>query len=185
MPRLKGKKVLKIQGGGELPFARPSVEERCSPGEHTERIYFPEVDPSEAHPLKRLEKLKQAGNDAFEIAAVEHNIHAGHITHGRQISRGATPEELVAGLSGDHQHIRAVCIKCGASREIDHASGSRAVTECKNQEGKYGSPQMKNNKALVERSFKVSYKVPDSKRHDRKLDGLREAGFEVILVKLA
>jgi len=101
----------------------------------------------------------------------------------RQISRAATTEELDAGLSGDHQHIRAVCIKCGASREIDHASGSRAVTECKNQEGKYGSPQMKNNKALVERNYKVSYKVPDSKRHDRKLDGLRDAGFEVILVK--
>ncbi|MCP3145376.1 hypothetical protein [Pyxidicoccus xibeiensis] len=182
MAKLKAGKVLKIQGGGDLPFASPVAEEKCPPGEHAERIYFPEVAPDEAHPLRRVEKMKEAGNDPFEVAAVEHNIAAGHITHGRQISRGVTPREKAAKMKGDSHYVRAVCIKCGASRELDHASARNNSTECKNQDSPYGSDQMLNNKALLERGFKVSYKVPDSKRNDRKLETLRDAGFEIVFV---
>jgi hypothetical protein len=185
MVRIKGRKVLKIQGGGELPFAQPMVENPCPPGEHAERIYFPEVDPSEVSPLKRIEKMKEAGNDAFEIAAAEHNVRMGHITHGRQISRDATPEELDAGLTGDHQHVRAVCTRCGKSRELDHAMSKKEVTECKNQERTYGSEQLMNNRVLLERGIKVSYKVPAARRTDRKLDKLRDTGFDVVLVKFS
>jgi hypothetical protein len=182
MGRFRGRKVLMIQGGGELPFARPLVENPCPAGEHAERIYFPDVDPVEASPLKRIEKMKEAGNDPFEIAAVEHNVRAGHITHGRQISRDATDEELDAGLPGDHQHVRAVCIKCGKSRELDHAASKREVTECKNQERSYSSEQLMNNRSLAERGYKVSYKVPAARRTDRKVDMLKDTGFDVVFV---
>ncbi|WP_163993610.1 hypothetical protein [Pyxidicoccus caerfyrddinensis] len=182
MGRFKGRKVLMIQGGGEVPFARPMVENPCPPGEHSERIYFPEVDPAEASPLKRIEKMKEAGKDEFEIAAAEHNVRMGHITHGRQISRDATDEEMAAGLPGDHQHVRAVCIKCGKSRELDHAASKRDVTECKNQERSYGSEQLMNNRVLAERGYKVSYKVPAARRTDRKVGKLTETGFDVVFV---
>ncbi|MBZ4420412.1 hypothetical protein [Myxococcus sp. RHSTA-1-4] len=183
MVKLKANKVLKIRGGGELPFAKPITEEKCPAGEHAERIYFPEIAPEEAHPLRRVEKMKEAGNEPFEVAAVEHNIKAGHITHGRQISRGVTPREKAAGMKGDTHHVRAVCIKCGASRELDHASSKTSSTECKNQDSSYGSDQMVNNKTLLERGFNVSYKVPDAKRGDRRLDVLKDAGFEIVFVK--
>ena len=185
MARFKGRRVLKIQGGGELPFARPMVENPCPPGEHAERIYFPEVDPTEANPLKRIEKMREAGNDAFEIAAAEHNVRIGHVTHGRQISRDATQAELEAGLAGDHQHVRAVCIRCGKSREIDHAASKREVTECKNQERSYSSEQLMNNQVLMERGVKVAYKVPAARRADRKVDKLRGTGFDVVFVKFS
>jgi hypothetical protein len=184
MPKFKsGKKLQLIQGGGPLPFARPMVEEPCSPGEHVERLYFPEVDPAEANPLKRVKKMKEAGADPFEVAAVEHNINSGHITHGRQISRGATPAELDAGSPGNHQHVKAVCIKCGQFREIDHASGNKSSVECKNQTKQYGqTDQFKNNKVLLERGYHVSYKVPASKQGDKKINTLEDAGFDVVFV---
>lgn len=182
MSRFKGRRVLMIQGGGELPFAKPLVENSCPPGKHAERIYFPEVDPEEANPLRRIEKMKESGKDPFEIAAAEHNVRMGHITHGRQISRDATAEEMAAGLPGDHQHVRAVCMKCGKSRELDHAASKREVTECKNQERSYGSEQLMNNRVLAERGCKVSYKVPATKRTDRKVTTLKDAGFDVVFV---
>lgn len=184
MARFKGRKVLRIQGGGELPFARPLVEDPCPPGEHAERIYFPEVDSTEASPLQRIEKMKEAGNDAFEVAAAEHNVRMGHITHGRQISRSATPDEEMAGAKGDHQHIKAVCIRCGQLRELDHAPDKRTITECKNQEKSYGgSPQFRNNEALAKSGCRVSYKVPESQRRDRRLESLSNAGFDVVFVR--
>ena len=186
MGRFKGRKVLMIQGGGELPFAQPMVENPCPPGEHAERIYFPEVDPAEANPLKRIEKMKEAANEAFEVAAAEHNVRMGHITHGRQISRGVTPDEELMGAKGDHQHIKAVCIKCGQLRELDHAADKRMITECKNQEQPYGgTTQFRNNQALVERGYRVSYKVPEFQRGDRRLESLSDAGFEVVFVRFA
>ncbi|WP_164010869.1 hypothetical protein [Pyxidicoccus trucidator] len=186
MARFKGRQVLKIHGGGELPFARPMVENPCPPGEHAERIYFPDVDPAEASPLNRIEKMREAGNDPFEIAAAEYNVRLGHITHGRQISRGATPDEESAGAKGDHQHIKAVCIKCGQLRELDHAPDKRVITECKNQGGSYGgSTQFRNNQGLAQRGFRVSYKVPESQRGDRRLESLQDAGFEVIFVRFS
>jgi hypothetical protein len=166
-----------------IPFAKPEPENACPPGEHVERVYFPEVPPGEESPAKRLAKLKEAGNDPFEVAAVAHNINAGHITHGRQISRGATESELDAGLKGDFQHVKAVCVKCGQFRELDHASSKDNVTECKNQRTPFsGTPQFMNNRTMVERGKRVSYKVPASQKRDKRMDTLREAGFEVIFV---
>jgi hypothetical protein len=185
MPAIKsGKKTQLIQGRGTLPFAKPMVEEPCPPGEHVERLYFPEIDPAEANPFRRVEKMKEAGADPFEVAAVEHNIKLGHITHGRQISRGATLAELNAGLPGNHQHIKAVCVKCGQFREVDHASDRKSSVECKNQTSQYGqSDQFKNNKILLERGYDVAYKVPASKQRDKKINALRDAGFDVIFVR--
>ncbi|MBZ4421602.1 hypothetical protein [Myxococcus sp. RHSTA-1-4] len=184
MVRFKGKRVLMIQGGCELPFARPMVEDPCPPGEHAERIYFPEVDPAEANPLRRIAKMRDAENDAFEIAAAEYNVKRGHITHGRQISRAATSAELAAGLNGGHQHVKAVCIRCGQSREIDHAADKRTTVECKNQMSPYGgSDQLKNNKTMLERGMRVSYKLPAGQRGDRRLQTLTDAGFELIFIK--
>ncbi|MFL5350011.1 MAG: hypothetical protein ACJ8AT_34980 [Hyalangium sp.] len=178
-----GKKIQKIQGGGSLPFSKPLADPACPDGEHVERIYFPEVDPAEATPLKRIEKLKEAGADPFEIAAAAHNVQEGHITHGRQISRGATQAELSADLPGNHQHIKAVCVKCGQFRELDHASSKTSPVECKDQKGSYGgTAQFKNNKTLAERGYKVSYKVPANKKFDEKLTLLKNAGFDVIPV---
>jgi hypothetical protein len=183
MLKIKGSEVQLVQGGGEIPFAKQVPENPCPEGEHAERIYFPEVPPGEESPAKRLAKLKEAGNDPFEAAAVEHNIRAGHITHGRQISRGATKAEKKAGKKGDFQNIKAVCVKCGKFRELDHAANKYDVTECKNQEEPFGgTDQFKNNRTLAERGKRVSYKVPASQKRDKRMDTLRHAGFEVIFV---
>jgi hypothetical protein len=178
-----GAKIQKIQGGGSLPFAKPVADPSCPDGEHVERIYFPEIDRAEKNPWKRIEKMKEAGADSFEIFATEHNVKEGHITNGRQISRGATQAELDAGLPGNHQHIKAVCIKCGQFREIDHASNRKAPVECKNQKSSYGgTAQFKNNMAMVEQGYKVSYKIPANKRLDEKVNALKNAGFDVVFV---
>lgn len=183
MPRFKASAIQKVQGGGELPFAKQEPEDPCPAGEHVERIYFPDVPPDEERLTSRLNKMKEAGNDPFEIAAVEHNIKAGHITNGRQISRAATREERNAGLKGNHQHVKAVCVKCGQFREIDHASSKNRVTECKNQEAPFGgTEQFRNNRTLVERGKDISYKVPASQRGDKRLETLRAAGFKLIFV---
>jgi hypothetical protein len=161
------------------------VDEPCPPGEHVERVYFPEVPKDEEAPLQRVAKMKEAvGQDPFEIAAVEHNIKKGHITQGRQISRNATQAEKDAGFPGNHQHIKAVCVKCGQFREIDHASNKKSLVEAKNQDEAYGgTDQFKNNATMLERGGTVSYKLPDYKKKDKKRnETLEKAGFDVVFV---
>ena len=110
----------------------PGGEDVCGAGNHSEVIEYPEVPKSEWHPNKRLAKAREAATtpeDLFEIAAAEHNVRAGTITHGRQISRKLTPAEQEAGEDPDSQAIWAICSVCGYRREVDHAASRTDTSE--------------------------------------------------------
>jgi hypothetical protein len=154
------------------PRTDPEAETLCEPGTHSERLYYPEVPPDEWHPKKRIEKMREAGADRFEIEAAEYDYAEGDITHGKQLSRGLTPQEEGHGQS---QMILAVCTVCRQKREIDQAPSPDRLVEAKDQEARFGGTnQIRNNRRMAEQNRDVTYKIPESQLHQRRTDTLRE-----------
>jgi hypothetical protein len=173
--------------GGELQAAvkaNPDNEDVCGPGNHIERIYYPEVPKSEWSPRARLEAMRanaRTPGDLFEVAAAEHNIEAGHITRGEQLSRNMSDEERDRGASEDDQKIWAICLVCHHRREIDQATDRDSTVEVKStSDAIEAGKQKQNNRALVERGKSVTYKAPPLARN--KLDALKADGFKYIKI---
>lgn len=160
----------------------PNNVDRCGPGNHDEVVEFPEVPADEADPQKRVDAMRAAASrhgDDFEALAAEHNIASGSITHGRQISRGITPEERAAGMTKEEQAIWAICTTCGFRREIDHAGNENSVVEVKSSSKAIkGGTQMTNNAALARNGKTVTYKSPPLGRQKR--EWLVSQGFNLI-----
>ncbi len=156
--------------------------EDCGPGNHVERIVFPDCPKNEQKPENRIKKMEEAGNhDPFEIAAAKHNVKSGEITNGRQISRNRTESEKAKGEKGDNQHVKARCIICEREREVDQAHDRNSSVEAKNQEGSFaGTDQYRNNVQMATvGGKKVTYKIPESQLRERRVDTLRD-NFRVI-----
>ena len=153
-----------IQAMAAAVAANPENEDICGAGKHVERIQYPEVPKSEWHPQKRVDVLRSLAvtdGDMFEVAAAQHNVDDGSITHGSQLSRPLTPEEEAAGENGDSQKVFAICNVCGHRREIDHAPNKNSVVEAKSSDQAVrAGRQRANNSALVGRGLSVTYKTP-------------------------
>ena len=141
--------------------------ENCGAGKHNEKVYFPDPPPDETSVRGRLAKMQQmAGDDRqdnYEIAAAQFNHQAGHLDHGKQISRKLTPEERAAGHHARSQEVTAICRVCGNMREIEHASkDGKDVYEAKyHQRAIQGGDQRRNNAAFAAKPGRSStYKAP-------------------------
>jgi hypothetical protein len=160
----------------------PANEDICGAGKHSESIEYPEVPKKEWHPKKRVEAMRAAAKNAedlFEVAAAEHNIADGSITHGRQLSRGPTPEEKAADADPDDQKVWAICSTCGYRREIDQAPDKNNTVEVKSSSDAItGSDQKTNNLARVRQGKGVTYKAPPLGR--QKAAALVSEGFKFI-----
>jgi len=184
----------KEKQGKEKAQDRPA--DPCEPGEHNERIYYPEVPDAERNPQKRLDKMQEI-TDAeknpakkaemqFEVDAARHNVEKSKtITDGNQISRPATQKELADGKRGDDQFVKAVCQICGRWREVDHAPNRNHAVEAKS--GDYGnwsgSDQMKDNAKFTHGGGKnCSYKVPADSLSEDQIVMMKSRGFSVISV---
>jgi hypothetical protein len=171
--------------GGLLQAAKaknPANEDVCGAGKHKERIEHPQVPKSEWHPSKRVEAMRAVATtaeDLFEVAAAEHNIADGSITHGSQLSRNASDQEIADGAHNDDQKIWAICTVCGYRREIDQAPDRKTTVEAKSTSDAISSGDQKaNNRALVEKGNSVTYKSPELGR--QKLTDLLDQGFKHI-----
>ena len=138
----------------------------CDPGQHSERIIRPQVPLDEEDPNRRADKMEQIANetgdpgDMFEVAAARHNINEGTITHGNQLSRKRTESEAEDGVNGDEQKIWAVCVICGAQREIDQTP-TGGVAEAKDRARNAGqADQFSNNARLSRDGQRITYKLP-------------------------
>ncbi len=162
----------------------PSNEDGCGAGKHSESVQYPEVPKNEWHPDKRLAAMRAVAKtpqDLFEVAAAEHNIKDGSITHGSQLSRGLTPEEKAAGGHPDDQKIWAVCKACGYRRELDQAPDKNDTVEVKStSDAISASDQKTNNLARVKQGKGVTYKAPPLGR--KKAEALLSDGFKVIAI---
>lgn len=142
----------------------------CGDGKHVERITFPEVPETEQTIDARLGQMSTADKGArFEILAARHNQIQGHLTSGKQISRGRTDQERQAGKKGDWQQIKLKCENCGRVREVDHAyieNGKVVIVEAKDKKS-FSSKD--NGKALDNAVFAqssdslVCYKIPEGR----------------------
>lgn len=172
---------------GLLQWAKaenPANSDICGAGNHSESIQQPDVPKSEWHPNKRIEAMRRAAKtpeDLYEAAAAQHNADRGHITHGRQISRGPTPEEEAAGVDPDDQKCWAVCKVCGYRREVDQAIDRNETCEVKSSaDAVTNGKQKTNNLARVNSGKTVSYKSPELPQ--QKLDDWAADGFTMITV---
>ena len=142
----------------KTPKAKP-----CEAGKHEEVIQHPTVPEAEEDPAVRVEAMEAAGVNAHEIAAARHNIADGSITHGMQLSRDLTPDEVAAGTNGDAQKIWAICRNCHAKRELDQAPDDDSQVEAKDLEKGWGSAgQRANNLKSATDGKSVTYKLPAS-----------------------
>jgi hypothetical protein len=140
-------------------------DETCGPGNHKEKISYPSVPDDEQSPQGRIARMRETPNaNAFEIAAAEHDVRAGDITHGEQLSRDRTQEEIDQEVNGHAQHILAICQVCRHAREIDQAPDKNNTVEAKNiGSSPAGSNQFLNNEKFIEGGGKsVNYKLPRS-----------------------
>jgi hypothetical protein len=163
----------------------PANEDVCGPGKHKESVQYPVVPKDEWHPRKRLEVMKRLAatpEELFEVAAAEHNINHGSITHGSQLSRNITPEEQKAKTDPDDQKIWAICKACGYRREIDQAPDKNSTVEAKStNDAVKASKQKANNRALVNQGKSVTYKAPPLS--PQKVEALLAEGFTYIPIK--
>jgi len=142
----------------------PSNKDVCGAGNHSEIIEYPEVPPGEEDVNKRVEAMKRAGANDHEINAAKHDIAKGDITHGKQLSRGRTPEEKVAGTKPHEQMIWAICTECGYRREIDQSPNEKATVEAKDLKTGWGDKGQKlNNIKLAKDGTRVTYKLKELK----------------------
>lgn len=142
------------------------VENDCGDGNHSEVIEYCEVPSGEEDPGQRVEKMKEAGTNDHEIASALHDISAGHITHGRQLSRNLTPEEKTAKGqgAGDEQKTGLRCTVCGKWREIDQAHSDTSTVEAKKLKNGWGEESQKaNNVKFAADGNHVTYKLPEGK----------------------
>ena len=164
--------------------SNPAGDDACGAGNHAEKIYYPDVPKSEWDPKKRVAKLKELAKndqDLFEAKAAEHNVNAGTIDHGRQISRNISDEERDSGADADSQKVWAICQVCGYRREIDHSANKNSSVEAKSSEDAMkGSKQKVNNEKRVKQGNSVTYKSPPlpNKRYKDYID----RGFNVIIL---
>lgn len=162
----------------------PTGDDVCGPGKHSEKIYYPDVPKSEWDPKKRVAKLKELAKnseDMFEANAAEHNVNAGSINHGSQISRNISDEERESGVDADSQKIWAICQVCGYRREIDHSADKNSSVEAKSSEDAMkGSKQKANNEARVNDGKSVTYKSPPL--NNRRYRDFIDRGFDVIII---
>lgn len=148
----------------------------CEAGSHDEVIQNPTVPEAEEDPEARVTAMEEAGVNAHEIASARHNIADGSITHGNQLSRDLTPDEVAEGRNGDEQKIWAVCRKCHASREIDQAPDADSTVEAKDLKKGWGEPDQKaNNMQSAANGGNVTYKLPDGDARGTKGRAIREA----------
>lgn len=168
----------------EAKGMNPGNEDTCGAGNHSESIQYPTVPKKEWHPSKRVEAMRSAARtpeDLFEIAAAEHNIADGSITHGNQLSRNLTPQEKAAGVDPDDQKVWAVCKVCGYRREIDQAPDKNNTVEAKSTSNALKSSDQKtNNAARVANGKGVTYKAPPI--GSQQLQKLLDAGFKFISI---
>lgn len=162
----------------------PERKDICGAGNHKERIAYPE--PPERDLRKRLEtmrKLADTEGKRFEVAAAEHDIREGDITHPRQLSRDLTPEEREAGFHSDNQKIWAVCDVCGYRRELDQAPQKpKRVVEAKSSiDATKDKKQKDNNRALAGRGVESIYKIPAGAT-PKELEGLTD--FTIVPIKI-
>ena len=173
--------------GGLLQAAKaknPSNSDVCGAGKHNERIEHPEVPKSEWHPPSRVAAMKKVATtaeDAYEIAAAEHNIADKSITHGSQLSRKSSEDELADGAERGDQMIWAICMICGYRREIDQAPDRKKTVEAKSTSDAITSGDQKTNyRALLGKGVSVTYKSPEL--GEQKLQDLLNQGFKHIPV---
>jgi hypothetical protein len=149
----------------QIRLQKEPKQRPCDAGGHDEIILYPEVPPGEEDPNERVNAMERSGANAHEVAAARHNIADGSITHGNQLSRGRTPEERDQGVKGDAQHIKAICVVCRATREIDQAPNENTVVEAKDEARSSGATdQMRNNAAFSAQPGNRSiYKIPGNR----------------------
>lgn len=144
----------------------PGNADECGPGNHVEKVYFPDVPKDEVSVPNRIAKLREMAQDnqqRYEAVAAAHNHAAGTLDHGKQISREITPEERAAGHHPDSQKVLAVCKVCGYRREIDHAEkDGKKTVEAKYSGGAISAgSQRKNNATFAAKpGHGVTYKAP-------------------------
>ena len=150
--------------------------ETCGPGNHNERISYPEVPDDEQSPKRRIAKMREApSTNAFEIRAAEHDVKEGDITHGEQLSRDRTPEEKERGVDGNAQKILAICQVCRHAREIDQAPNKNSTVEAKDIDSSpAGTNQFRNNEKFIEGGGKeVDYKLPKATVSEQAVEAVR------------
>lgn len=146
----------------------PGNADECGPGNHVEKVYFPDVPREEMSVKRRIAKLRELADGdrqaLYEAVAAMHNYQAGTLDHGKQISRELSEEEREADWHPDSQKVMAVCQVCGYRREIDHASDPKNVVEAKYDPGAITSgSQQKNNVAFAAKpGHSSTYKAPSA-----------------------
>ena len=143
-----------------------AVDNDCGDGKHSEKMGYAEVPPDEVDPQARVAKMIEAGTDPHEVAAALHDIGAGHITEGKQLSRGLTPAEKAAKGQGhgDEQKTGLRCTVCGKWREVDQAHNDKSTVEAKDTAKGWGEESQKaNNVKFAADGGHVTYKLPEGK----------------------
>lgn len=199
-PRTTG---VKIRRKDLKHYINSTLAKDCGPGKHQAIIVHPDVPEEEKTVEGRLAKMKQilkemkdnattnkqrktASDFEHEIAAAEFNVLKGHISSGDEMSRPRDEEETKSKAPSDFQTIRAICVKCGHDREIDHATTEGDHTsrrfstgEAKNKPspkpstGKQNEAdinQIKNNAKLAADGHRVTYKVTDKLSNDKYME---------------
>lgn len=152
-----------LQGSGQKSGP---VDNDCGDGNHSEVMEYCEVPPDETDPRARVAKMQEAGTNQHEISAALHDIQAGHITHGRQLSRNLTPAEKAAKGQGhgDEQKTGLRCVVCKKWREVDQAHGDKSSVEAKDTAKGWGDESQKaNNVKFAADGNQVTYKLPEGK----------------------
>lgn len=148
--------------------ANPGNDNVCGAGNHVEKVYFPDVPKGEQSVngrLRTIRNMAQNAEDRFEAHAAQFNYEAGHMDHGKSISRELTPEERAAGQHPDSQKVLAVCSVCGFRREIDHATkdGKNTYEAKVRANAIQGGNQRTNNAAFAAKpGHSATYKAPNA-----------------------
>jgi hypothetical protein len=124
----------------------PENHQICEEGAHNEEIVKPDTEnQTVADRIRDKASAAQNAGDAFEVAALQHNLNAAAqgkmagISNANQISRGPN----------DSDKVWAVCRTCGYRREVDHVLDDGTVVEAKSSgQAVSDSVQKVNNGAL-------------------------------------
>ncbi|KAI1183987.1 hypothetical protein F5B17DRAFT_102311 [Nemania serpens] len=137
-------------------------------------IVYPTVPGDEEDPFGRINTMIKIFNESlptdrhggsidtgllFEIGAAKKLVRAGKISHGREISRGLTQEEVRLGLNGTSQMIKEL-MPNNTYRELDIVYGGKHIVEAKNRKTTSSSQMQKNLRLAIALGGTVSYALP-------------------------